>query len=101
MDAQDEEALRGVVRREAAQRVEAMARAVRESPRWDEVFRQAHSLAGIARELDAELAQEARALAGRLQDEYGRPARLTPTDEEEAREHVARLQERFRQLPQA
>ena len=92
----DEDAeLTRIVRREVSERVDRILRAVGAPPAatpWDQVYRDAHTLAGIAPEIDPEVAREARRLTEILLDARGRPrAPQAGEDEAEARRVARRL----------
>lgn len=88
MDEDDE--YRRIVRRETAERVDRMVRALRrkEDRPWDEVYRHAHTLAGIADEVDPSMAQVARRVAGLLRDPYGHTHPLSAEEEAKLRHDV-------------
>lgn len=95
----DDEAYLRVARAEAVARVDRMVAALREgsddAARWDEVYRHAHTLTGIARDLDPALGEMARHVAQRLRDPYGARVPVPPEVEAELRAQVERICERL------
>lgn len=83
-----------IAQKEARERVDRIVRALRRGAHereLDEAYRQAHTLAGFAQELDARLADAARSLAMRLRDERGE--RIPLRDVDELKGDVSRLEE--------
>lgn len=99
----DDREYQRLVRREAAERVDRILHAMREPAartRWDEVYRHAHTLAGIAPDLDAEMAKEARRLTEMLLDARGNVhAPAEGEAEAEARKLALRLSARIDPAP--
>lgn len=90
----DSQALDRITRRETRDRVAHIVSALREhpaSPPWAEVYRHAHTLAGIAEPVALEVAEAARDLAARLRDERGRMVELSEDELRAVRADVARL----------
>lgn len=99
MPEEADEVYLGLARREAAQRVDRMVAALRENPdAWDNVYREAHTLSGIARDVDGRLEELARDVASRLRDVRGQRVALTPEAREELRRRVLQMSERVAPL---
>lgn len=80
--------LERIARQEAARRVERILGAIRRDaarPRWEEVYRQAHSLAGLGAGIDPELTKSARRLVELVGDVRGGVHAMTAEEEAEAR----------------
>lgn len=90
----ESQALDRITRRETRDRVANIVSALREhpvSPPWAEVYRHAHTLAGIADSVALEVAEAARDLATRLRDERGRMIDLSEAELHAVRADVARM----------
>lgn len=90
----ESQALDRITRRETRDRVANIVSALREhpaSPPWAEVYRHAHTLAGIAEPVAHEVAEAARDLATRLRDERGRMIELSEDELSAVRADVARM----------
>lgn len=97
----DDAELEATMRREVAQRVERILGAIQGTPgdeNWAEVHRQAHTLAGIASDLDDDMSKKARRLTELTTDARGRVQPPTGRREAEARRLAHGLSDRFRAL---
>lgn len=91
---EDAQALDRIARRETQDRVENIVSAWRErpaTPEWREVYRHAHTLAGIADAVAEDVADAARDLAMRLRDERGHFVELSEEDRRHVDDDVERM----------